>query len=118
MYGYFYKTKHYTIRFRTKELEYQHLPEQDFDWSTTVYCKVTEEMPKDAPELLGKPVITTTSLDANPYHDPITCRSVTTALHFVNTTPSNWYSKRHAAVENITHIYPTLVALMTSSRHK
>ena len=37
------QTKHYAIRFRTKEPDYQYLPEQEFDWSRTVYGKVAEE---------------------------------------------------------------------------
>ena len=92
MYGYLSRTKHkhYAIRFRTKEPDYQHLPEQEFDWSRTVYGNVTEELHKDTPEPLGKHVITTTFLDANLWH-------------VVNTTPTNLYSKMQATVENATY---------------
>ena len=55
---------------------------------------VLEEIPKDAPEPLGKSVTTTTFLDANLLHNLITGRSVTAVLHFFNLTPGDWYSKR------------------------
>ena len=103
VYGYLYKTKHYAIRFRIKEPNYQHLPEQKFDWSSTVSNKVTEELSKDAVKPLGKPEITTTFLDVNLWHGAITSRSITATLHFVNTTTTNWYSKRQATIENATY---------------
>ena len=64
---------------------------------------VLEEIPKHAPEPLGKSVTTTTFLDANLLHDLITGRSVTAVLHFFNLTPGNWCSKRQATVENATY---------------
>ena len=64
---------------------------------------ITKELPRDAPEPFGKPVITTIFLDANLWHYAITGRSVTATLHFVNTTPTEWYSKRQAPVENATY---------------
>ena len=51
---------------------------------------------------MGKPVITTTFLDANLWHDAITGRSVTATVQFVNTTQPNLYSKRQATSENAT----------------
>ena len=39
----------------------------------------------------------------NLWHDAITGRSVTATLHFVNTTPANWYSKRQVTIENVTY---------------
>ena len=79
-----------------------HLPELEYDW-TRIYGNVLEEIPKDAPEPLGKSVTTTTFLDANLLHDLITGRSVTAVLHFFNLTPGDWYSKRQATVENATY---------------
>ena len=73
----------------------------EFDW-TRIYGGVLEEIPKDAPEPLGKSVTTTTFLDDNLLHDLITGRSVTAVLHFFNLTPVDWYSKRQATVENAT----------------
>ena len=36
-------------------------------------------------------------------HDVLTGRYVTATLHFFNTTPGDWYSKRQATVENATY---------------
>ena len=41
-------------------------------------------------------LITTTLLDANLLHDIVTGKSVTVVLHFVNTTQTDWFSKRQA----------------------
>ena len=47
--------------------------------------------------LLGKwVIITTTFLDSNLLHNIVTIKSVTAVLHFVNTTPTDWFSKRQA----------------------
>ena len=91
IYGYLSRTKHYALRFRTAEPNYMHLPDLEYDW-TRIYGDVLEEIPKDAPEPLGKSV-TTTFLDANLLHDLITGRSVTAVLHFFNLTPGDWYSR-------------------------
>ena len=47
-------------------------------------------------------MITTTYLDANLLHDIVTGKSVTAVLHFVNTTPSDWFLKRQATVVTAT----------------
>ena len=102
IYGYLSRTKHYALRFRTDKPNYMHLPDLEYDL-TRIYGNALEEIPKDAPEPLGKSVTTTTSLDANLLHDLITGRSVTAVLHFFNLTPGDWYSKRQATVENATY---------------
>ena len=102
IYGYLSRTKHYALRFRTDEPNYMHLPELEYYW-TRIYVNVLEEIPKDAPEPLGKSVTTTTILDADLLHDLITGRSVTAVLHFFNLTPGDWYSKKQATVENATY---------------
>ena len=86
-------------RYRTEDPNYMHLPELEYDW-TRIYGNVIEEIPKDAPEPLGKSGTITTFLDANLLHDLITGRSVTAVLHFFNLTSGYWYSKRQATVEN------------------
>ena len=48
-------------------------------------------------------MITTTVLYANLLHDNVTGKSVTAVLHFVNTTPTDWFLKRHAPVETATY---------------
>ena len=87
LYGYLVKTRHFAIRYRTKEPDYSHLTKQEHEWTRSVYGNVKEAIPKDIPKPLGKRVITTTFLDANLLHDIVTERSVSAVLHFVNTTP-------------------------------
>ena len=52
LYGNLAKTKHYAIRYRTKEPDYSHLPKQEHEWTRTVYGNVKEEIPKDIPKPL------------------------------------------------------------------
>ena len=52
---------------------------------------------------MGKRVITTSFLDASLLHDIVTGKSVTAVLHFVNTAPTDWFSKRQATVETATY---------------
>ena len=99
LYGYLAKTKHFDIRYRAKEPDYSSLPEQEYEWTRTVYGNPKEENPKDKPKPLGKRAITTTFLDANLLHDIVTGKSVRAVLHFVSTTPTDWFSKRQATVE-------------------
>ena len=42
-------------------------------------------------------------LDANLLIDIVTGKLVTAVLHFVNTTPTDWFSKRQAIVETATY---------------
>ena len=100
LYGYLAKTKHFAIRYTTKESDYSHLPKQEYEWTRTVYGNVKEEIPRDIPKPLGKRVITTIFLDSNRLHDIVTGKSVTPVLHLVNTTPTDWFSKRQATVDS------------------
>ena len=70
--GYLVKMKHGFIRVRTKEPDFSDLPSQPQDWSHTVYGKVIEMLLTDAPKPLGKPVVFTTYVDANLYHNYMT----------------------------------------------
>ena len=101
--GYLAKTKHFAISYRTKEPDYCHLPKQEYEWTRSVYGNVKEEIPKDIPKPLGEMVIATTFLDANLLHDIVTRKSVTAVLHFVNITPTDWFSKRQATAETATY---------------
>ena len=51
----------------------------------------------------GKRIITTTYVDANLHHDLTTGKSVTAVLHFIKSTPGDWFSKRQATVETATY---------------
>ena len=53
------------------------------------YGDVREEIPDDCPTPLGNPVITTTWVDANLYHNFMTRRSVTGIVHVLNQTDVN-----------------------------
>ena len=104
VYGYLAKLPDATIRIRTKEPDYSELPEQNFDWTYTVYGNVEEILPSDAPVPLGKPVRLTHYLDANLHHDSmLTGRSVSGILSFVIQTPIDWYCKKQATVESATY---------------
>ena len=103
IFGYVSKTKHYGIRVRTYPPDYSDLPEQDYSWARSVYGDVTESIPNDIPEPLGKSVVLTAFLDANLLHDLVTGRALTAVLHFINSTPFDWYSKRQATVETATY---------------
>ena len=72
--GYLAGMYHGAIRFRLHEPDYTNLPDQNYDWFR-VYDGAREEVPKDAPEPKGLPVVTTTYVDANLKHDMITGRS-------------------------------------------
>ena len=75
------------------EPDYSYLPEQNFDWTHTVYGHVQESIPQNIPDPLGKTVTTTTTVDANLNHCLATGRSLTCCLRFVNHTPIDSYSK-------------------------
>jgi hypothetical protein len=64
---------------------------------------VKEELPVNAPKPLGKPVVMTTYVDANLYHDMMTGRSVSAVLNSFNQTPIEWFSKKQATVETATY---------------
>ena len=99
IYSYAIRTKDYAIRSRTDQPDYSILPEQDFDWTYSVYGNVQEILPDDMPEPLGEAVIITTAMDANLNHCLATGKSVTGCLHSVNKTLVDWYSKKQATVE-------------------
>ena len=62
-----------------------------------------KETPKDIHKPLGKKVIPISFLDANLLHDIVKGKSVTAVLHFVNTTPIDWFFKRQDTVETATY---------------
>ena len=103
IYSYAIRTKDYAIRFRTDQPDNSFLPDQDFDWTYSVYGNVQEILPDDMPEPLGKAVTTTTIMDTNLNHCLATGKSLTGCLHFVNKTSVGWYSKKKATVETATY---------------
>jgi hypothetical protein len=103
IYGYLSKMRHSAIRVRTDEPDYSDLPDMEHDWSRSVYGEISELIPQDAPDPLGKMVTLTHYVDANLMHDTISGRSVTGILHMINKTPLDWYSKKQATVETATY---------------
>ena len=103
VYGYLKKYKHGAIRIRTGLPDLSEVPDIEYDWMYSVYGKVKELIPHDAPKPLGKEVITVTYEDANLYHDLATGRAVTGVLHMINGTPIDWFSKRQDTVETATY---------------
>ena len=97
------KFKWATIRIRTEEPDLSSIPTAPRDWEESVYGKVKELTPHDAPPPLGKHVVTISCHDANLHHNIITGRSVTGALRMLNKTPIDWCSKKQAAVETATY---------------
>ena len=103
IYSYAIRTKDYAIRYRTDQHDYSFLPDQDFDWTYSVYGNVREILPDDMPDPLGEAVTTTTTMDANLSHCLATGKSLTRCLHFVNKTSVDWYFKKQATVETATY---------------
>ena len=68
IYSYAIRFRDYVIRFRTDQPDYSFLPDQDFDWTYSVYGDVHKILPDNMPEPLGKAVVTTTTMDANLNH--------------------------------------------------
>ena len=91
------------IRFRTGEPDFSSLKDQEYDWTRTVYSRACEQIPHDIPKPLGKYVQTTHYVDANLHHDLATGKAVTAALHFLNQTPIDAYTKRQSTVETATY---------------
>ncbi|KAL7570518.1 hypothetical protein ACA910_004294 [Epithemia clementina (nom. ined.)] len=102
MYGYVSETRTASIRFCTAEPNYYDIEVPQHDWMRTVYGNVKEVIPEDIPEPKGKPVVTTSYVDANLYHDVVTGKAVTAILHLLNQTPIDWYSKKQGTVETAT----------------
>ena len=91
------------IRFRTGEPDFSSLKDQEYDWTRSVYSGSCEQIPHDIPKPLGKYVQTTHYVDANLQHDLATGKAVTAALHFLNQTPIDAYTKRQSTVETATY---------------
>ena len=95
--------KHSVIRIRTEEPDYSDVPRTEYDWESSVYSVAKEELPKNAPDPLGNPVVTTTYVDANLYHCMLTGKSVSGVLHLFNKTPVDWYAKKQSSPVTATY---------------
>jgi hypothetical protein len=100
--GYLRRHPDGAIRFRTGIPAYAYEEPPAMDWTYSVYGNELEELPYDAPVARGKPVRTTSFVDANLMHDLTTGRSASGILHMANQTPIEWFSKRQNTVETAT----------------
>ena len=91
--GYLRHTKDAAIRFRTEIPDYSHYPETKYDWDESIYRGIEEDIPDDAPPPKGKAVRISTYVDENLLHCRATGRSASGILHFINSTPVDWFSK-------------------------
>jgi hypothetical protein len=87
IYAYLLKIRFASICVRTKEPDFSDIPDPEYNWTYTVYNKVKELLPKDAPETLGKYVMLSYYVDVNFMHDITAGKSVTGILHLINKTP-------------------------------
>jgi len=86
VYGYLARNPDGVICVRTNEPDYSDIQDIKYDWECSVYGPISELVPDDVPPPLGKPVIMTTYMDANLYHDLITGCAATGILHLVNSS--------------------------------
>ena len=100
--SYLVKFKLATIRIRTEESEVSSKPTTPCDWEGSFYGKVKELTPHDAPTPLEKHVVTISYHNANLFYNVIVGRSVAGALHMLNKTPTDWFSKKKHAIEILT----------------
>jgi hypothetical protein len=111
VYGYLKRNPNGAIRFRVKIPDHESvaIPVQ-YEWGSTVYGDVIEELPPDMPVPKGKVMRLTTYQDANLQHDLVTGRAMSGILHFVNQTPVAWFSKKQKTVETATYGSEFMVA--------
>lgn len=64
---------------------------------------VHKDVPKDALELVGKFVTLVSCFDANLRNCVLTGRAATGAIHLLNQTPIDGFSKKQSTVETLTH---------------
>lgn len=101
--GYLQKFKHGAICFRTSAPDYSDIPIPEYNWTYRTYGKVTEVIQGDLPEALGLPVLFTSYVDANLYHDLLTNRSLSRVLHLMNQTPFEYYTKKQSTIVRATY---------------
>jgi len=101
--GYLSKMRHAAVRIRVGRPDFSEIPIPAHDWMESIYGKVEEVIPENAPEPLGPTVVLTTYVDANLYHDMLTGRALTGIYHFVNQTPVDWFCKKQGTVETATY---------------
>ena len=69
--SYLVKFKHATIRIRTEEPDLSFIPITPYEWEESVYGKVTELLPIDAPTPKVKHATTVSYHNANVHHNVV-----------------------------------------------
>ncbi len=100
--GYLRDHKEAFITYKMEIPDYSMYEVVKYDWGE-VYADSVEELPPDMPEPKGKPVRTTTFVDANLMHDLTNGKSVSGIIHMINLTPTDWYCKKQNRVESATY---------------
>eukprot|EP00957_Ditylum_brightwellii_P115454 8806025-Ditylum_brightwellii.AAC.1 len=98
VYCFFCNYKKTDVKLNTEMTDYSNYQVDKKNWGH-IYHPCQEEIPEDIPEPYGKPVMTTTFVDANLLHDVITERSCTGLIHLLNKIPIDWFSKRQNTVD-------------------
>ena len=96
--GYLCKMKHGKIRFQGKLP-----PGEHYGRENSIYSNVTEIVPHDAPPPKGLPVIITTYVAENQYHDLTTGKLVTGIIHLLNQTVIDYFTKKQPVVKTATY---------------
>jgi len=102
IYSYLLNYNNSVIRIRTELPDVLDFNFFEYDWSNSPYAGAREDIPSNLPNARGKPVLMTSFVDANLYHDALSGKSVTGVLHFLNKTPLDWFSKKQNTVETAT----------------
>jgi hypothetical protein len=76
---------------------------KEYGWFYTIYLGVKDEIADNLPAPRGRPVVKSSFVDANLYHDMVSGRSITGCLQFLNKTPIDWYSTLQSTVETATY---------------
>jgi hypothetical protein len=77
-------------------------PRTEHDWEFSACSGAKEELPKDAPEPLGRTVVTATYVDANLHHCMMTGKLALGVPHLFNKTSTDWHAKKQGAAETAT----------------
>jgi len=103
IYAYLRNFKNSALRIRVYEPDLSSLDSIKTDWTYSVYGEGEEEAPFGAPNPLGNYVTLVHYFDANLYHNLLSGKAVTGALHFLNQTPIDWFSKKQGTPETATY---------------
>ena len=111
MYGYLKQNPAGATRFFVKIPNHEAIATAiQYDWSSSIYGNVKEELLPDMPTPRGKLVQTSTYQDANLHHDLVTGRALSGIIHLVNQTPIASYCKKQKTAETATYGSKVMVA--------